>query len=245
MKAFLHQVRTELTLFLRDRAVVTFVIVFPVLTVLFFGYLNQGGQVEGVSYASYLIAGGIGMVISSAAFETVGVALAQQREEGILKRLGATPLRIHAFIGAKIATATLIVLVQTGIMIALNVLLFGARITGNLLGATFILLFGALVFTTMGVALSGISRNTNVASAAARAISFPMQFLCGTLFPLAAMPSALRDLANALPLTYLVSLMRGVMLYADSPWSYTKEWIILVGCLLGAGTIAIVTFRWE
>jgi len=245
MKAFRHQVSTELTLFLRDRAVVTFVIVFPVLTVLFFGYLNQGGQVEGISYASYLIAGGIGMVISSAAFENVGVALAQQREAGILKRIGATPLRIATLLGAKIAMATLVIFVQASIMIALNVLLFHAQISGNLLWGLLILLVGALVFATMGIALSGISRNTNVASAAARAISFPMQFLCGTLFPLAAMPSVLRGLASALPLTYLVSLLRGVMLFGDSPWSYTKEWIVLSICLLGAGMIAIKTFRWE
>jgi ABC-2 type transport system permease protein len=245
MKAFRHQVGAELTLFIRDRAVVTFVIVFPVLTVLFFGYLNQGGQVEGISYSSFLIAGGIGMVISSAAFENIGVALAQQREEGVLKRIGATPLRIATLLGAKIAMATLVIFVQAGIMIALNVLLFHAQISGNLLWGFIILLVGALVFATMGIALSGISRNTNVASAAARAISFPMQFLCGTLFPLAAMPSILRNLAGALPLTYLVNLLRGVMLFGDSPWSYTKEWIVLFGCLLGAGMIAIKTFRWE
>jgi ABC-2 type transport system permease protein len=245
MKAFRHQVGTEITLFIRDRAVVTFVIAFPVLTVLFFGYLNQGGQVEGISYSSFLIAGGIGMVISSAAFENVGVALAQQREEGVLKRIGATPLRITTLLGAKIAMATLVIFVQAGIMIALNMLLFRAQISGNLLWGLLILLVGALVFATMGIALSGLSRNTNVASAAARALSFPMQFLCGTLFPLAAMPSVLRNLASVLPLTYLVNLLRGVMLFGDSPWSYTKEWIILCGCLLGAGTIAVKTFRWE
>ena len=245
MKAFRHQVGTELTLFIRDRALVTFVIVFPVLTVLFFGYLNQGGQVEGISYSSFLIAGGIGMVISSAAFENMGVALAQQREEGILKRIGATPLRTATLLSAKVVTATLIILIQTGIMIALNVLLFDAQISGNLLWGILILLVGAFVFASMGIALSCVSRNANSASLTARALSFPMQFLCGTLFPLAAMPSALRDLASVLPLTYLVSLLRGVMLYGDSPWSYTKEWIVLLGCLLGAGVIAIKTFRWE
>jgi ABC-2 type transport system permease protein len=245
MKAFLHQVNTEITLFLRDRAVVTFVIVFPVLTVLFFGYLNQGGQAEGISYSSFLIAGGIGMVITSAAFENLGVALTQQREEGVLKRIGATPLRITTLLSAKIAMATLVIFMQAGIMIALNVLLFRAQISGNLLWGLIVLLIGALVFATMGIALSGISRNTNVASAAARALSFPMQFLCGTLFPLATMPSVLRDLASALPLTYLVSLLRGVMLFGDSPWSYTKEWIVLLICFIGAGTIAIKTFRWE
>lgn len=245
MKAFLHQVNTELTLFIRDRAVVTFVVMFPVLTVVFFGYLNQGGQVEGISYASYLIAGGIGMVISSAAFENVGVALAQQREEGILKQIGATPLRIPTLLGAKVLMATLVIFLQTGIMVALNILLFRARISGNLFWSLIILLVGALVFATMGIALSGISRNANGASVAARALSFPMQFLCGTLFPLATMPSILRDLANMLPLTYLVSLLRGVMLYGNSPWSYTKEWIVLSACLLIAGIIAVKTFRWE
>ncbi len=245
MKAFRHQVGTELTLFLRDRAVVTFVIFFPVLTVLFFGYLNQGGQVGGISYSSFLIAGGIGMVISSAAFENVGVALAQQREEGVLKRIGATPLRTATLLGAKVITAALIILVQTVIMIALNVLLFHAQISGNLLWGFIILLVGSFVFTTMGIALSCITRNANSASLAARALSFPMQFLCGTLFPLAAMPSVLRDLASVLPLTYLVRLLRGVMLLGDSPWSYAKEWIVLLGCLLVAGLIAIKTFRWE
>ena len=245
MKAFRYQVATELTLFLRDRAVVTFVILFPVLTVLFCGYLNQGGQVEGISYNSFLIAGGIGMVISSAAFENLGVALAQQREERILKRIGATPLHISTLLGAKIALATMVIFMQAGIMIALNVFLFRAQISGNLVLSFIILLLGAFVFATMGIALSGICRNTNVASAAARALSFPMQFLCGTLFPLVAMPSVLQGLARVLPLTYFVNLLRGVMIYGDSPWVYTKEWIVLFGCLLVAGLIAVKTFRWE
>jgi ABC-2 type transport system permease protein len=245
MKTLFCQLRIELMLFLRDKAVATFSLFLPVLTVLFFGYLNRGGKVEDVTYGSFLVAGGVGMVVSSAAFENLGVALAQQREAGILKRLGGTPLRTWTLLTAKVLTAAVIITVQTMIMVALNVLLFDADLGGNLLWSIAAMMVGILSFATMGIALAGLSRNTDMASAAARAISFPMQFLCGTLFPLSAMPPLLRNIANALPLTYFVDALRGAMLTGGGLLEYSKSWIILLGCFVVAFVVAVKTFRWE
>lgn len=245
MNAFAGQLRAECTLLLRDKGVLTFALFFPVLTILFFGYLNRGGQVGDVSYASFLIAGGVGMVVSSAAFENLGVSLARQRDEGILKRLGGTPLRPGALVGAKVLTAAALILVQAVIMIAVNVLLFGARIGGSLGWGLVTLLVGVLSFASMGLALAGLSRNTDVASAAARALSLPMQFLCGTLFPLEAMPPVLRHIAEALPLTYFVNAFRGAILFGGGPADYVKDWLVLLGCLVVAFLVAVKTFRWE
>ena len=94
MRALTGQVQVELALFLRDKTVVFFSLFFPLVTVAHFGYLNRGAQVPvlgavnrgGFSYASFLIVGGIGMVVSSAAFENLSTALARQRDAGILKR---------------------------------------------------------------------------------------------------------------------------------------------------------------
>jgi len=55
----------------------------------------------------------------------------------------------------------------------------------------------------MGIGLAGLCRNADVAAAAGMAISLPMQFLCGTFFPIEEMPSLLRHIAHALPLTRL------------------------------------------
>jgi len=185
------------------------------------------------------------MVVSSAAFENLGVALAQQREAGILKRLGGTPLRTWTLLTAKVLTAAVIITVQTMIMIALNILLFDADLGGNLLWSIAAMMVGILSFATMGIALAGLSRNTDMASAAARAISFPMQFLCGTLFPLSTMPPLLRNIANALPLTYFVDALRGAMLTGGGLMEYSKSWIILLGCFVVAFVVAVKTFRWE
>jgi ABC-2 type transport system permease protein len=245
MKALLNQLRVEFMLYLRDKAVVTFSLFVPILTVLFFGYLNRGGTVGEVTYGSFLVAGGIGMVVSSAAFENLGVALAQQREVGVLKRLGGTPLRTWTLLSAKVLTAFIIILVQSIIMVGLNVLLFKAELTGDLLWSIAVLSLGILSFATMGIAIAGLSRNTDMAGAAARAISFPMQFLCGTLFPLSTMPPLLRDIAEVLPLTYFVDALRRAMLAGGGISEYTKDWLILSGCFLLAFIVALKSFRWE
>lgn len=245
MSAMAGQLRAEWKLVLRDKGVVTFALFFPVLTIAFFGYLNRGGSVGDVSYASFLIAGGVGMVVSSAAFENLGVTLARQRDDGILKRLGGSPLRPWALVGAKVLTAAAIILAQALVMIAVNVALFGARITGSPGWGLASLLLGILAFTTMGLALAGLSRNTDVASAIARALSLPMQFLCGTLFPLEAMPPVLRQIAEVLPLTYFVNAFRGAILYGGGPAEYGTDWLVLLGCLAASFLIAVKTFRWE
>jgi ABC-2 type transport system permease protein len=72
-----------------------------------------------------------------------------------------------------------------------------------------------------------------------------MQFLCGTLFPLAGMPPMLRHIARALPLTYFVNAFRGAVLFGDGPAEYAGDWLVLLGCLAVAFLIAVKTFRWE
>jgi ABC-2 type transport system permease protein len=245
MKALGRQIQAELALFVRDKAVVFFALVLPLVTVAFFGYLNREGQVGDASYASFLIAGGIGMVVSSAAFENLSTALARQRDAGILKRLGGTPLRIWTLVGAKVLSAALITLAQTVLMVTLNVLLFDAQVSGSVPWGLALLVLGILTFTTMGIALAGLCRNADAASAAGLAISLPMQFLCGTIFPVDELPSALRHIAHALPLTYLVRALRGTVLIGGGPAAHTQDWLVLLGCFLAALLVAVRTFRWE
>jgi ABC-2 type transport system permease protein len=245
MKSLVSQVQAELVLFLRDKTVVFFSLFFPLVTVAFFGYLNREGQVGEVSYPSFLMAGGIGMVVASTAFENLSTALARQRDAGILKRLGGTPLRVWTLVGAKVLTVALVTLAQTIIMVAANVFLFEAEITGSVFWGLVVLIVGILTFATMGIGLAGLCRNADVAAAAGMAISLPMQFLCGTFFPIEEMPPLLRHIAQALPLTYFVDALRGAMLTGGGPGEYTRDWAILLGCLVVASVVAVKTFRWE
>jgi len=135
-------------------------------------------------------------------------------------------------------------------MVAFNVLLFKAEITGNMFWGLVVLTMGILTFTSMGIALAGLCRNTDVAAAAGLAISLPMQFVCGTLFPIEEMPTLLRHIARALPLTYFVDALRGALLDGGRPSEYVEDWTVLLGCLavaflLNRKCVAVKTFRWE
>jgi ABC-2 type transport system permease protein len=245
MKALLSQVRAELTLFLRDQTGVFFTVLLPFLMVVFFGYLNRDGRSGEVSYASFLLAGGIGLVVTGAAFEVQGPALARQRDDGVLKRLGGTPLRAWTLMGAKVLTAGVVILAQSLVMLLLNVFLFGAEIHGSVFWSGLALLIGVVTFVSMGFALAGLSPSADVAAAAAHAIAIPMQFLCETLFPVETMPALLRRIAQVLPMTYFVRALRGAMLTGGGPQAYPVEWAVLAGCLVVSFVLAVVTFRWE
>ena len=142
------------------------------------------------------------------------------------------------------ASQTAIIVVQAVLIILLNIILFNAEIPGNLLWSLVVLLVGTLAFTAMGFALAGLSRNTDVAGAAARALSLPMQFLCGTLIPIDEMPPLLQTIARALPLSYLVDALRGAVLSNDVA-GHMGEWAILLGCMVISFLVAVKTFRWE
>jgi ABC-2 type transport system permease protein len=245
VNALVGHTGAELRLYVRDKTVVLFSLFFPVITVVFFGYLNRGGQVGTVSYASFLIAGGIGMVVTSAAFQNLSAALARQRDAGILKRVGGTPLRVRTLVGAKLLVAAAVILAQTAVLITVNVVLFQAQLGGNLFWMLVVLTLGIVTFSTMGIALAGFCRNAEVAAAAGVAVALPMQFLCGTLFPLQDMPPVLRHLAHVLPLTYFVDALRVTMLGGGSAADVAKNGLVLVACLAVAFPVAVKTFRWE
>jgi ABC-2 type transport system permease protein len=245
VNALVGHTGAELRLYVRHKTVVLFSLFFPVITVVFFGYLNRGAQVGTVSYASFLIAGGIGMVVTSAAFQNLSAALARQRDVGILKRVGGTPLRVRTLVGAKVLVAAAVILAQTAVLITVNVILFQARLGGNLFSMLVVLTLGIVTFSTMGIALAGFCRNAEVAAAAGVAVALPMQFLCGTLFPLQEMPPVLRHLAQALPLTYFVDALRMTMLGGGSAADVAKNGLVLVVCLAVAFSVAVKTFQWE
>ena len=154
-------------------------------------------------------------------------------------------MRAWTLVVAKTLTAATVTLVQTILLTAATVLLFDAEITGSIFLSLVIVLVGVLTFTTMGIALSGLCRNADIVSAAGMAISLPMQFLCGTLFPLGEMPPFLQHIARVLPLTYFVDALRRAMLHSSGSLDNVLNWVVLLGCLTVGSVVAVKTFRWE
>lgn len=245
MKVLYRQLEVELKLFLRNRQEVFFTVLFPLLMMSFFGYLNREASVGSVSYAAFLLPGIIGMSVVAAAFLNLSTTLVRQRDDGILKRLRGTPLRGWALLGAKGLTAGTVILFQVLLLTGVGVLFFGVEIAGSVPWFLATLLVGVFAFTGLGLTLASLINNADTASAAAHAIYLPMLFICGAFFPINVMPSLLQHVAEALPLTYFVDALRCAMFEGGCLSDYAKDLPTLLIWMIGCFVVTVKTFRWE
>jgi ABC-2 type transport system permease protein len=75
-------------------------------------------------------------------------------------------------------------------------------------------------------------------------LAYPMMFLSGASLPLELLPPGLRTLADFIPLTYVVKLMRG--LWYGEPWADLRFDVLVLSVVLVAATgLSVRFFRWQ
>jgi ABC-2 type transport system permease protein len=165
------------------------------------------------------------------------------KRRGIIKRLSLTPLTKMDWILGNVLSQTLLNLLLTALMIALGWAIFNVRIIPDALSILLIFL-GSIMFSGMGMLLSGFIKDVEAASAIGNAIAFPMMFLSGTYFPLELMPSYIQMVSKALPLTYFTDGLRYSLLYQYPEGVYTNMAIVAVLAVVFLVLGAFVT-KWK
>jgi ABC-2 type transport system permease protein len=165
------------------------------------------------------------------------------KRRGIIKRLSLTPLTKTDWILGNVLSQTLLNMMLTAIMIGIGWLLFNVRIIPDALAITLILL-GSVMFSGIGMTLSGLVRDVEAASAIGNAIAFPMMFLSGTYFPLEFAPSYIQSISKVLPLTYFSEGLRDAMIYNYPEGVYTNMAIVGVLAAVFIAIGSLVT-RWK
>jgi len=194
---------------------------------------NVDYYVPGITAAFIMTNGIIGLTANTTEF----------KRRGIIKRLAITPLKKVDWILGNVLSQTLLNLILTGIMIAVGWLLFNVRIIPDAYTITLIFL-GSVMFSGIGMLLSGVIKDVEAASAIGNAIAFPMMFLSGSFFPLDFTPSYIQAISKALPLTYFSDGLRYAMLYKYPEGIYTNMAIVGVLAIVFIVIGSIVT-RWK
>jgi len=165
------------------------------------------------------------------------------KRRGVIKRLSITPLTKMDWILGNVLSQTVLNLMLTALMIVLGWLIFNVRVIPDAL--TIILIFlGSVMFSGIGMLLSGVIKDVEAASAVGNAIAFPMMFLSGAYFPMEFMPSYIQAIAKALPLTYFADGLRYSMIYKYPEGVYTNMAIVGVLAVVFLVLGSIVT-RWK
>ena len=164
--------------------------------------------------AYYMIPALVGLILQFLTVILTATAIVRERERGTIEQLIVTPLTGAELIVGKLAPYVLIAFIDTLLILAGGVLLFGVPINGSL---PLLLLLSALFLVSnlaLGLLISTVTGTQQEAIIFALFYNLPSIFLSGFIYPVAAMPRILQLISYAIPLRYFLIVVRGIVLKA-------------------------------
>ncbi len=192
----------------------------------------------------YLVPGILAMSLMQLGLFAVA-PLVVDRENRVLKRLGATPLKRSTMIASTVVFNLIVAMMQAAIIIILARVVFHVPMMGNWFYLIGFIVLGTLTFLSMGYMLSSFAKNQQTLMPLIMAVQFPMMFLSGIFFPLEMIPGFMRPIMDAMPLTYLGDSLRQIMVESSALHSHIINLAVLGGWFVVCLVLAVRFFKWE
>jgi ABC-2 type transport system permease protein len=190
-----------------------------------------------------IVPGLIGVILTMTMVLFTGVAIVRERERGNMELLIATPVSSAELMIGKVLPYVAIGLVQTTVVLALGMWLFQVPLGGSLLHVYIAACLLIVANLTLGLLISTRAQSQFQAMQMTFFIFLPSILLSGFMFPFAGMPKVVQWIAEALPLTHFLRLIRGVMLRGASLWELWPDVLALLVFTAVMMTAAILRFR--
>jgi ABC-2 type transport system permease protein len=248
VRLFLHQLRGEQRLYWRSRELAFFTFIFPLLIFVLLGSvyghdrIKSEGNVKG---SHYLLAGVLGYGVAATALGGLAIWLVIRREDGILKRVRGTPLPPATYLAAVLGSILVVYVLEAVALILLARAFFDVGLPHRVFSLALAIVLGTLAFAALALALTGVIRSAEGSSAVVNAVYLPMTFISGSFWSPHSYPRVLRAIADVLPLTYFIRLMRDIVLRNVEIWSRGEDVAIVAAWGIAGLLIALRRFRWE
>ena len=188
------------------------------------------------------VPGLIGIILTMTMILFTAVAIVRERERGNLELLITTPVRTSELMLAKILPYIGIGLIQVSLVLTVGHLLFHVPLRGSLIDAYAVCLVFIIANLSLGLMISTIARSQFQAMQLTFFILLPSILLSGFMFPFAGMPRPAQIIAEVLPMTHFMRLIRGVILRGADLSDLASELAILGVFIVVAMTFAVLRF---
>ncbi len=249
MRGLLQLTWLEIKIFLREPLGAIGTLLMPVVLFVLVGRaMSRGaGAPPSAGAAAFLQSG---LPVLTAVFMAIGAVMSLvtiisiYREGGILKRLRATPLRPQVILSAHVLVKLLFTATSLALMMLAGRRFYPPTTDLRVASFTIALLFSTLSILSMGFVIASLVRTARFAQPVGALVFYPMIALSGLFVPVEQLPSGLQIVARLLPMTYVVSLLRGAW-HGESWLAHGVDLAALV--IAGAVFTAISArvFRWE
>lgn len=185
----------------------------------------------------------IGVILTMTMVMFTAMAIVRERERGNLELLITTPVSSAELMIGKVLPYVGVGLVQTSVVLLLGMTVFDVPVRGSLIdvyGAAMLLIVANL---SLGLMVSTRAQTQFQAMQMAFFLFLPSILLSGFMFPFDGMPVAAQWIAEVLPLTHFVRLIRGVMLRGADLSALWPDALALIAFTAVMMTLAIARFR--
>ena len=243
-RAFAKLVQNEARLALRQPIGLAIGLVLPVLLLAFFGSVFRGPSktLGGLSVAQAELPVLIILVLAAIALFSLPTPLATYREQGILRRMSATPVPAAWLLGAQLGVNICIAVAGLAVLLVTGAAGLGLKTPQSPGGLALAVTLTAVAVFGIGLWITSVAPNAAGAGGIAWLAFYPLTFFAGLFVPLPILPAAVRQISAWTPLGAAAQALQHAMQTGFPPARYL---LTLAGYAVVPGLLAVRYFRWE
>ncbi|MFI1765679.1 ABC transporter permease [Streptomyces sp. NPDC020800] len=246
----------EIRQFFRQREQVVFTFSFPVVFLfLFASIFHDDVRGSGVSASQLYVPAMMASGIMSTSFQSLGISIAVERDEKVLRRLRGTPMPPAAYFLGKIWLVLFTGVLETAILLFVGTAFYDVRLptdAGRWFDFAWIFVLGLTACALLGIAISSVPKSAKSASSVVVLPFLVLQFISGVYISIGTIPGWMLDIGALFPLKWLCQGLRGVFL-PDSArvleqagsWEFGRIALVLAAWCVGGLALCLLTFRWK
>jgi len=239
--------KNELKLSLRGMDMFIFAICVPLVVLIILGviYGNKPAY-DNAEYSFLEQSFGAISTIAICAGGVMGLPLvvSDYRNKKILKRFKVTPVSPAMILSVQVVIYTIYALVSLLLVYLTAKLIFGFQLSGNILHFISGYFLVMLSIFSIGMMVGGVAPNTKIAGIIASILYFPMLIFSGATLPYEVMPPALQKVADVLPLTQGIKLLKAASLGLPVDSVFVPI-IVMAALAVICIAISLRFFKWE
>ncbi|HEY3439151.1 MAG TPA: ABC transporter permease [Paludibaculum sp.] len=243
MKAYLAYIKSTLQLTIRDRLVLFFNYLMPLVFFIAFG------EGFGASTSTGAMAQVVTMVLMLGVLGTGffggGMRATAEREAGILRRFKVAPITPAPILVGSLFTGWIVFLPTVIFFLVIARLRYGMPVPEHSLSLLVMVSAGVLAFRGIGLIIASVVNSMAESQVVIQLLYLPMLMLSGATIPLNILPDWLQSVAQFLPSTHLYMGMQNILVREQS---LAQNWVplcALVATMLIALLLSVKLFRWE
>jgi len=242
MKSYIALVRLDLKLALRQKSVLFFNYMFPLIFFVVFAQAMHGDRGNAMTQVLTMVV--IIGVLGNGLFGA-GVRAVQERESNVLRRYKVTPITPAPILIAATIVGWILFMPFVLIMFCAAHFAYGMPWPERMGSILLFVTLAILAFRAIGMILAAVANSMQESQILVQLVYLPMLFLSGATFPTSMFPGWLLIVTQFLPATYLVSGLEGMMLRQESLVANGFPALALLITMFVGLFISYKLFRWE